>query len=61
MLYHRNQMNQSSDIFGANQKTQKINRPLNAFPIDLLLLSIDICQGVMCIYFKINVLKTKKK
>src|ERR1700722_17487254 len=52
-------------------KMQKINRPLNLvcsrtkwplghFPIDLLLLSIDICQEVTCKNFKINTLKIEK-
>ncbi len=30
------------------------------FWIDILLLSIDICQWVTCIYFKINQLKNEK-
>jgi len=44
-----------------NDKMQKINRPLNLFPIDLLLISIDNRQRVTCKYFKINILKIEKK
>ena len=39
---------------------KKINRPLNIFPIDILLLSPDICQRVTSKYFKISVLKIEK-
>ncbi len=39
---------------------KKINRPLKAFPIDILLLSIDNRQRVTCMYFKTNVLQTAK-
>jgi hypothetical protein len=46
---------------GQKMKSQKINRPLNAFPIDLLLISIDNRQRVTCKYFKINMLKIEKK
>jgi len=39
---------------------QKINRPLNLFPIDLLLLSIDNRQRVTSNFLKINMLKIEK-
>ncbi len=39
---------------------QKINRPLKPLPIDLLLISIDICQRVTCNVLKINYLKIEK-
>ena len=75
MLYQMNHTNQSSDnvlgesdlltrAFGffcrRNDKMKKINHLLNPFPIDLLLLSIDICQRVTCKILKINMLKIEK-
>jgi hypothetical protein len=36
---------------------RKINRPLNMFAIDILLLSIDICQRVTYIYMTVKRLK----
>ncbi len=39
---------------------QKINQPLNLFPIDLLLLSIDNRQRVTSNHNKINMLQIEK-